>query len=160
MNKTILATLLVGLICLSSFNKAPVNYEQIAFDYFVSNVLLNDFKDISVIEFRGQTESTFSTLTDYKFCLKPEEKLKSLIENVTAGVSTTSKKINGEKASNVSIANYNASSNDPKLLIYNTVRVADNFYVFLSIQQLNEPAHRYVFELNVDGKIQRSCAMK
>jgi hypothetical protein len=40
------------------------------------------------------------------------------------------------------------------------VRVADNFYVFLSIQKPNESLTKYVFELNAEGEIARYCDMK
>ena len=160
MNKVILATLLLGLISLSSFNKTAVNHEQIAFDYFVSDIFLRDFKNISAIEFKGQTETSFSSLRDYKFCLKPQEKLQSLIENVTVGTSPTSTAINSDKVKNVSISHFDPNSKAAKLFVYHKVRVADYFYVFLSIQIPNEPLYSYVFELNVDGEIQRNCAMK
>jgi len=160
MNKAILATLLLGIISLSSFNKPAVNYEQIAFDYFVSDIFLKDFKNISVIEFKGQTETSFSTLGDYKFCLKPEEKLQTLIESVTGEPSTTSKAINSDKVKNVTITHFDANSKAAKLFVYHKVRVADNFYVFLSIQKPNEPLYSYVFELNVDGEILRNCTME
>jgi hypothetical protein len=130
MNKTILTTLLVGLIGLSSFNKAPLNYEQIAFDYFVSHILSTDFKNLSAIQFKGQTETSFSTLGNYKFCLKPEEKLQSLIKNVANGPSLASRSINSNEAKNVTIIKFEANSNVAKLFICHSVRVADNFYVF------------------------------
>ncbi len=43
MKRTFFVILILGLISLSSFIKESSNYEQITFDYFVSDVLGNDF---------------------------------------------------------------------------------------------------------------------
>lgn len=160
MNKAVKATMFLGLISLSSFDKETVKHEQIAFDYFVSDILLMDFKKMSPIEFKGQTETSFSTLGDFKFCLKPEERLQSLIKSVTGGPSMTSKAINSDKVKTVTITHFNPNSNAAKLLVFNKVRVADRFYVFLSIQKPNEPLYNYVIELDVEGEILRYCAMQ
>ncbi len=158
MNKTIF-TLPIVLISLSSFTCTTVNYEQVAFDYFMSDIFERDFKSLSVMEFKGKTDDTYSTLGDYKFCLKPEEKLQALIKNVTKEPLTISTDIKYSHIKNVTITNFKDDSNTTKLHLYHAVRVADNVYVFLTIHKQNEPLYKYVFELNVDGEILRNCRM-
>ena len=85
MKKSFSIILVLGLISLSGFINESVDYEQITFDYFVSDILVTDFKDVTSFEFKGKTEESFSTLGKYKFCLKPEEKLGAIIEDVTKG---------------------------------------------------------------------------
>lgn len=157
MNKTILLALILGLTLLSF--KGPMEYEQITFDYFISDVLGNDFKNISAIEFKGKTETTYSTLGDYKFCLKPEDKLQSLVKAVTKESTRIPKQVRHEQTKGITITDFREDTITPQLYLYPAVRVADNFYVFLSFHKPSEPFANYVFELNVEGKILRSCKM-
>jgi hypothetical protein len=157
--KTIL-TLLFGLLCLSSFTEEAVNHEQIAFDYFVSEILERDFKHLSVIEFKGKTETAYSSLGDYKFCLRPEEKLQTLIKGVTSESLEISKDVKYSQIKNLTITNFKEDSQAAKLYVYHSVRVANNYYVFLAMQEANAPTSRYVIELNADGEISRNCSMK
>lgn len=160
MKKIILLILSFGLISLSGFDKESVDYEQITFNYFIADILKSDFKDITAIEFKGTTENTFSTLGAYQFCLKPEEKLQSSIKEVTKGSTSNPKTIRHEQFKNVSFSDFQNNSNTPKLFIYPTVRVADNFYVFVSLQMPDNEFVKYVFELRPDGNIARSCKME
>ena len=161
MKKTIFSFLVFGLFSFSSFTTTRfVNHEQIAFDYFISDILKRDFTDVQAIEFKGKTEESFSKLRNVKFCLKPEEKLQSLIEDATKVRETNSKQIDYDQITNVTITDFTGKSNTAKLYIYQAVRVADNFYVFLSIGRRKEPLSNYVFELNSNGEILRSCKMK
>jgi hypothetical protein len=59
--------LVLGLISISSFVDETENHEQITFDYFVSEILRNDFKDITSFKFKWKTEESFSSLGKYKF---------------------------------------------------------------------------------------------
>jgi len=158
MKKTTLF-LLFGLVVLSGFTKTPVNYEQIAFDYFISKIFETDFKNVSTIEFKGKTETAYSTLGDYKFCLRPEEKLQALIESVTREPLNISKNVRYQEIKNLTISDFKEDSKTAKLYLYHTVRAVDNFYVFLSVQQFGKPISNYVVELNVDGEILRYCRM-
>jgi hypothetical protein len=161
MKKTMVSFLMFGVFSLSSFTTTKfVNHEQIAFDYFISDILKRDFTDLQAIEFKGKTEASFSRLRNFKFCLKPEEKLQSLIEDATKVGVTNSKEINYDQINNLVITDFTDRSHSAKLYIYQAVRVADNFYVFLSIQKYKEPLNNYVFELNSKGEILRSCLMK
>jgi hypothetical protein len=160
MRNVILIALIFGFVSLSSFNKALVLHEQIAFDYFISDILSNDFKDVGEIEFKGKTETTYSNLGDYKFCLKPEERLGSFMKEITNGSRMMdSKQIRYDRVKSVTIANFKVNGVVPKLYLYPSLRIADNFYVFLSFQKPNEPFAHYVIELHPDGKISRSCRM-
>ena len=158
MKKTIL-TLLIGLIGLSSFTKPAVSYEQIAFDYFISRILATDFKNISTIEFTGKTESTYSTLGPYKFCLEPKEKMQSLMEKVANGLAGIPKEVRHNQIKNLTITSVKEDSKTAKLHIYHSVRVADNFYVFLTLHQTKDQVSKYVVELNVEGEVVRYCKM-
>lgn len=62
MKKTFSLILGLGLIGLSGFMKMSMSYEQITFDYFVSDILKRDFKDITAFKFKGETEETYSPL--------------------------------------------------------------------------------------------------
>ncbi|HEX6890199.1 MAG TPA: hypothetical protein VF141_05890 [Chryseolinea sp.] len=159
MKKKTILTLLIGLIGLSSFTNPAVSYEQLAFDYFVSRILATDFKHLSEVEFKGETEATYSTLGNYKFCLKPEEKLQSLIKAATKDPVYYFEKITYNQVKNITITNLKDDSKTAKLFIYHSVRVADNYYVFLAIHQSNEQVSQYVVELNVDGEVVRYCRM-
>jgi len=161
MKKAIFSFLVFGLFSLTSFTIPKfVNHEQIAFDYFISEILKRDFTDLQTIEFKGKTEESFSKLRNFKFCLKPEEKLQPLIEDATKVREINSKQIDYDQINNIIIIDFKDKSNSAKLYIYQAVRVADNFYVFLSIQQRKESLSNYVFELNSNGEILRSCKMK
>jgi hypothetical protein len=159
MNKIISSTLLFGMLSLSSFMTSPVNHEQIAFDYFLSDILTTDFKDLSTLEFKGKTEDTFSTLGTYKFCLKSQERFHSMMEGVTKQSVTVSKQIKYSQIKNLAITNFNKNSTGTKLYIYPSVHAADNFYVFISVGQSGAAMANYVFELTPEGKILRSCKM-
>jgi hypothetical protein len=159
MNKSMLATLLLGLIGLSGFIKGAVYPEQIAFDYFFSEIFADDFKNLSAIEFKGKTEERFSSLDGSKFCLKPQEKLQSLIGSVAKGPAYNVKEIRYNQVKNITITDFKPNSSTAKLYLYHSVRVADNFYVFLSVQVPNERMARYVFEITPEGEISRSCKM-
>jgi hypothetical protein len=159
MKKTILVMLTLGLITLSGFNKEPLHYEQIAFDYFISDILENDFKDIAKVEFKGKPENSHAGLGDYKFCLKPEERLGSSIKEITKGPRQDLKPVNYKQLKDITIVDFKDDTVVPKLYLYPSVRVADNFYVFLSLQKPNEPIANYVIELNPNGNISRSCRM-
>ena len=159
MKRTLSVILIVGLISLSGFIKEPANYEQIAFDYFVSDILETDFKGITSFTFKGKTEESFSSLGNYKFCLKPEEKLGSLIEEVTKGSRRKVKEIRYEHIKGLTILDFKSKGSASSLFVYPSVHVADNYYVFLSFQKSNEQAVEYVFELTPEGNISRSCRM-
>jgi hypothetical protein len=161
MKKVIFSFLMFGLFSLSSFTTTKlVSHEQIAFDYFISDILKRDFADLQATEFKGKTEESFSKLRNFKFCLKPEERLQSLIEGATKGARNNSKEINYDQVKNITVTAFTDKSNSAKLYVYNALRVADNFYVFLSIQTRKEFLSNYVFELNSNGEILRSCEMK
>src|SRR4030095_12784705 len=96
MKKMFSVILLLGLISLSGFIKESANYEQITFDYFVSDILGSDFKEITSFEFKGKTEESYSTFGKYRFCLKPEEKLGSIMKDATKGLRTNVKEIKYE----------------------------------------------------------------
>jgi hypothetical protein len=99
-------------------------------------------------------------LRNFKFCLKPEEKLQSLVEGAAKGLRSNSKEINYDQVKNITITAFTNKSNRAKLHIYHAVRVADNFDVFLSVQKYKEPLNNYIFDLNASGEILRSCIMK
>jgi hypothetical protein len=153
------ATLVLVFICLSGFIKESNNYEQIAFDFFVTDILRSDFKDITSFEFKGKTEETYSSLGKYKFCLKPEEKLGSLLADITKKAKSNPKEIKFDNITDLKILDFTKQAGDPKLFIYPSLHVADNYYVFLSFQKANEHPVRYVFELTPEGNISRSCKM-
>ena len=67
MKRTFSVILFLGLISLSGFVKESANYEQITFDYFVSDILGSDFKEIKSFEFKGRTEESYSTSCKYRF---------------------------------------------------------------------------------------------
>jgi hypothetical protein len=160
MKKTISTPLLLAILILSSFIKNPVNHEQVAFDYFLSDILTTDFKDLSIFEFKGKTENTFSTLGNYKFCLKPQDRFQSMMEGVTKQPVTFSKEIKYTQIKNLTIIDFKDNSTGTKLYVYPSVHAADNFYVFISVGQPNAATVNYVFELAPDGKIMRSCKMR
>jgi len=160
MKRTFSAILFLGLISLSGFIKDSENYEQITFDYFVSDILGSDFKGIKSFEFKGKTEQSYATLGKYKFCLKPEEKLGSIIKKVTKGFRRHVTEIRYEHIKGLTILDFQSKATLSKLLIYPSVHVADNYYVFLSFQKPNdERSVKYVFELTPAGNISRSCKM-
>jgi hypothetical protein len=160
MKNTFSVTLLAGFISLSGFNNESENYEQLAFDYFVSDILASDFSDITSFEFKGKTEQSFSTLGKYKFCLKPQEKLGSIMQEVTKGSRKDVREISLQNIKGLNIVDFEKKASRSRLFLYPSVHVADNFYVFLSFQKLNEEPVKYVFELTPDGEISRSCRME
>ena len=159
MKRTFSVILVLGLISLSGFIKESTNYEQITFDYFVSNILGSDFKDIKSFEFKGKTEESYSTFGEYKFCLKPEEKLAPIIKDATKGSSRNIKEIEYKNIKGLTILDFQSESNGSRLFIYPSVHVADNYYVFLSFRKPKEQSVKYVFELTPEGNISRSCKM-
>ena len=159
MTKTFSIILVSGLIGFSGFNKELANYEQLTFDYFVSQILGSDFEDITSFKFKAKTEESFSTLGKYEFCLKPEVKLGSIIREVTKGLGRNVKEIRYEHIKGLTILDFKSKASASSLFIYPSVHVADNYYVFLSFQKMNEQSVKYVFELTPDGNISRSCRM-
>jgi hypothetical protein len=159
MRKTALAALTLIVISLCSFDKESVNYEQIIFDYFISDILPADFDDVNVLEFKGTTESSFTTLGNYKVCLKPAEKLTELISPVTTDAAREIRQIKYEPNRKIKVSDINKASADPKIYLYPAVRVADNYYVFLLMANRYETFGKYVFELTPNGEILRSCKM-
>jgi len=153
------ATLVLALFSLSGFVKESKNYEQIAFDFFVSDILRVDFKDITSFEFKGKTEETYSNLGKYKFCLKPEEKLGSMLADISKRAKRNSTEIKHDNISDLKILDFQKQAGVAKLFIYPSLHVADSYYVFLSFQKPNEQPVKYVFELTPDGNISRSCKM-
>src|SRR6478735_1922548 len=159
MKNAILIAFIFGVMGLSSFSVDRVNYEQITFDYFISDILRSDFKDISAIEFKGKTENTFSTLGKYKICLKREEKLESDFKDLTKGSTKQVIDIEYEKVTDLTISDFKKNSTTPKLYIYPVLHVADNFYVFISLQKSDDSIANYIFKLNPEGKNIQSCKM-
>jgi hypothetical protein len=136
-----------------------LNYEKIAFDYFVSDILVSDFKDITSFEFKGKTEESYSAFGKYKFCLKPEEKLGRLIKNVTKGARRNVTEIKYQNTMGLTILDFQRKPIGSRLFMFPSVHVADNYYVFLSFQKPKEQPVRYVVELTPEGNISRSCKM-
>ena len=157
MKKSFSITLVFGLITLSGFINDTADYEQITFDYFISDILKTDFKEVTSFEFKGRTEESFSTLGKFKFCLKPEEKLGSIIADATKGKNRKVKEIEFKNVKGIKITDYQSKTSGPRLFVYPSVHVADNYYVFLSFQNQKQQPVKYVFELTPEGKISRSC---
>lgn len=149
----------LGLISLSGFIKESANYEQITFDYFVSDILGSDFKEVTSFEFKGKTEESYSTLGNYNFCLKPEEKLGSTIKDATKGMRRNVKEIKNGSIKGLTILDFQSKASRARLFIYPSVHVANNHYVFLSYQKPKEHPVKYIFELTPEGTISRSCKM-
>jgi hypothetical protein len=160
MKKSFPTILLVGLIGLSGFKSQSADYEQKAFDYFVSDILRADFQDVTSFEFKGHTEESFSTLKKYEFCLQPEEKLGSMIRNTTKGLKREAQKIEFKNIEGLKITDFQAKTNGYRLFVYPSLRVADNYYVFVAFQKQKEQPIRYVFEVTPEGEISRSCKME
>lgn len=157
MKKTNPFILLVGLIILTSFeNKAP-NYEQIVFDYFISDILKSDFTGVKSFEFKGRTETSYSLLEKSEFCLPPEEKLGSLLMKAVKGLKRNDKEIDFRKNDTLTILDFQKKSTSYQLFLYPSLHIADNYYVFLLFQKHNEQSVKYVFELSREGDISRSC---
>jgi hypothetical protein len=154
-------SIILGLvmISLSGFVKEPISYEQITFDYFVSDILRNDFKDIASFEFKGKTEESYSALGKYKFCLKPEERLGAIMENATRNFTIKAKEISYEHIKGLTILDFKSKVSGARLYVYPSLHIADNYYVFLSFEKPKEQVAKYVFELAPDGNISRSCRM-
>lgn len=159
MKKSFLVILVFGLISISSFKNKSADYEQITFDYFVSEILKTDYKDVKSFEFKGKTEDSFSTLGKYKFCLTPEEKLGTIIEEATKGKKRNIKVIEYKNVKGLNITDFQSNSRGLRLFIYPSIHIADNYYVFLSFQNHNKKSTKYVFELTPDGEISRTCKM-
>lgn len=158
MKKALLVTLIMGLIGLTGFKKDSIVYEQVAFNYFVSDILVSDFSDVSAIEFKGETESSYSTLGEYRFCLKPEQKLQSIIKDTAKGQTKGRQRIKYDQVSAISITEFKKDAVNPRLFVYPALRVADKYYVFVLLQRPDISA-KYVLELNPDGNISRNCRM-
>lgn len=159
MNKTPIITLILLIICLCGFIRESVKYEQITFDYFLSDILPADFADIDALEFKGQTESSFTTLGSFRVCLKPADKLQSLLISAAYGPNEI-KPIEFVQGQRLKISAINEDGPEPKLYIYSSVHVADNYYVFVLLANRYETFGKYVVELSPDGEIIRSCRMK
>jgi hypothetical protein len=159
MKRKLPVILLLGITSLSAFDEEPANHEQAAFDYFVSDILVSDFKDITSFQFKGRTEDSFSSLGKYKICLTPEKKLGSLIENLTKGARRSAKEIRYKNSNGLTILDFESKTRSSRLLIYPSLHVADNYYVLLLFQQPEEQPAKYVFEVTPEGKISRSCRM-
>ena len=68
MKKAIFSFLVFGLFSLSGFTTTKfVNHEQIAFDYFISDILKRDFTDLQAIEFKGKQRSRFLNCATLNF---------------------------------------------------------------------------------------------
>lgn len=159
MKKSFSVFLLSGLFGLSGFVNTSADYEQITFDYFISEILQADFHDVTTFEFKGKTEESFSALGKYNVCLKPE-KLSNFIETAARGKYTRdAKEIKFSSKNGLKITNFETKSKGYRLFLYPSVHVADNYYVFLSFQKIKEQSATYVFELTPEGDILRSCRM-
>ena len=158
MKKSFPAILFVGFIFLTAFVNKPADYEQIAFDYFISDILGNDFKDVTSFEFKGVTEESYATLGKYKFCLRPEEKLASMIKGLT-GMKRQSKEINFTNVNSLKITDFQSRARGHRLFVYPSLHVAENYYVFVSFHKVKEQPVNYVVELTPEGDILRSCKM-
>ena len=159
MKKGFLVTLIMGLIGLTGFMKDSIVYEQVAFNYFISDILLGEFADVAAIEFKGETESSYSTLGEYKFCLKPEEKLQSIIKDAAKGETKGRQQITFDQVNTIAITEFKKDAVNPKLYVFPALRVADKYYVFVLLQLPNKSPAKFVLELNPEGKISRSCRM-
>jgi hypothetical protein len=159
MKKPFPIILVFGFISLSGFIIESTDYEQITFDYFVSDILRSDFKDVTSFEFKGETEESFSTLGKYKFCLRPEEKLGSIIRDATKGAKRNVKEIEFKNIEGLKITEFQSKTKGYRLFVYPSVHIADNYYVFLSFQKTKEQPVKYVIELTPEGNISRSCKM-
>jgi hypothetical protein len=155
----IIALLLLGFVSLSGFKPISVDSEQIAFDYFFETIFPNDFKNLETIEFKGQTEKRFFDVDDHTICFLGQERLQPLLESVMKGQRVDSKQIKSGHIKAVSFSDFTKSSKDAELYLYHSVRVADNFYVILSIQKSNESLTNYIFEIDGNGEILRTCSM-
>jgi hypothetical protein len=158
MNKTIQLFLFAGFIILSGFVTESSSTEQKAFDYFMSEIFVTDFKDIAAIEFKGKTETKFFEFGSQKFCLKPTEKLQSIM-NKHEKIKLTPKDIKFEQFKNISLAGSSGKA-EAKLYLYNSINAVDAHYVFVSVERPGKPSVSYVIELTWEGEIQRSCALE
>lgn len=149
----------LGLIILSGFISENPDYEQNTFDYFVSDILWTDFKDVKSFEFKGKTEESFSALGKFKICLKPEEKLGIIIEGATKGKKRSVKQIESKNVKGIKITNFQNSTSEYRLFVYPSLHIAENYYVFLSFQNQKKQLAKYIFELTPEGSISRSCKM-
>jgi hypothetical protein len=157
MKNTFPAFFVLVLIGLSGFTSKSTNYEQLTLNYFVSEIAKNDFKDVTSFEFKGKTEETYSSLGKYKLCLKPE-KLSSIITEAAKG-KRQPKDMRNADVDRLSIVDFKLKTNNPRIFVYPSVHVADNYYVFLAVQKHKQTSVRYVFELTPGGNISRSCKL-
>jgi hypothetical protein len=158
MNKTIQGLLLIGFIILSGFVTEPSNIEQKAFDFFMSDIFVSDFKDVAAIEFKGKTEEKSFKFGSQKFCLKPVEKLQAIMKD-KGDVKATPKDIRFDQFKNVSLTGLSGKA-EAKLYLYHSMNVANMHYVFVSLERPGKPVVSYVIELTWEGEIQRSCALE
>ena len=81
------------------------------------------------------------------------------MEKVANGLAGIPKEVRYNQNKNLTITNVQENSKTAKLYLYHSVRVADNFYVFLTLHQTKEHISKYVVELNEDGEVVRYCRM-
>ena len=156
--KATLSVLLI-LVSLTGFiKKESENYEQITFDYFVSDILKSDFQDVTSFEFKGRTEESFSSLGSYKFCLRPEEKLGPIIQETTKKAQKRpAREIEFKNTDGLKINDFQKKATGYRLFVYPSLHVADNYYVFLLFQKPKDQPVKYIVELTPEGDVSRSC---
>jgi hypothetical protein len=157
MKNTIRAFLVLILVGLSGFSRESTNYEQLTFDYFVTEIAKSDFKEVGSFEFKGKTEDSYVSLGKYKFCLGPE-KLGSIVTEAAKG-KRQAKQIKYTNVGRLSIVEFQPKANNPRIFVYPSLHVAESYYVFLSVQKQKEKPIAYVFELTREGGISRSCKL-
>ncbi len=157
MKRVLSVKLILILASLSSFTKRSNNHEQIIFDYFISDIIRSDFMDVTIVEFKGKAENSYSMLGEFKICLRGAE---STIKSYTKHSLKSAKTIGYSHVKGITITNFWGKATAPRLYIYPSIHVADHYYVFLSFQKPDEPTIKYMFRLSTDGDVLESCRLE
>jgi hypothetical protein len=155
MKKATIILILSTAVIFSGFSSKP-KYEQIAFDYFFSDIFNSEFKDVSTIEFEGVTMVKFPSFDKDAICFAGLQKLYPEMNSMFNTSFGKPVKISAE-ASNVKFAKLHRSSKEPKLYVSHKITMIDNIYLLMSVDRPGTSVVTYLFEMDQDGKVSSTC---
>ena len=150
--------LLVLNFTLHQLNAQSLNYEQIAFNFFIDSVFENNYKDARIVQFSGYTEKELTSFSIYQNCFSGKESLTKKLYEKSFNKVVDSKQLKIDNINNIKFKKINKqSSRRLKLFIFPANEIDGNHFVLIQVIKKNYYRDAYMFEIDKTGSILIYC---
>ena len=147
----LLSVLAFGFVT-TAFTRPGPSLEQIATDYFFSDIFREEYPDYKAIEFDNQTDTSRYWSTTYK-CVNWDDEIKRQILSSTPDRSTQVT----ATVTDLRVKKVTRNSGKLRISVWSKVKVGNSYFVLIGAYRKLRFSEYFLFELDSEGRIIQMC---